>query len=97
MRGQRLCGQPVELGRRRVAFDLTIPRVRIVGREPFPECGELLGSELLDLTLERMIPSARSRSLSTVSAILPGPFLARVFGGLAIDVLPMADPDDNNE
>jgi hypothetical protein len=87
MRGQGPCRQPVELTRGNVPFDLPIPLVCIIGREPFPKLGQLLGRQLLDLALERfhlayeqMISSARSGSLPMASAPPPWP----TFGSCSI-------------
>jgi hypothetical protein len=77
---QSLSGQSVELARLDIAFDLTIPGVGVVVREPLPKRCKLPLREFRNLVLERlnsghgsMIPSSQSCSVSRASTDLPWP------------------------
>jgi hypothetical protein len=48
---ERPLGLPVEFAGGDILLKLTVPCLRIKGREPMPEVGELLIAQLLDVTL----------------------------------------------
>ena len=49
---ESLVGQPIQLARRRIFFELLVPRSRIKRRKPFPKGGELFGREAADVAFE---------------------------------------------
>ena len=52
MVSESLVGEPIQLARRRIFFELAVPRSRIKGRKPLPKGGELFGREVADVAFE---------------------------------------------